>query len=89
MWIRCPWRPLLARTATHAASASPEKKALIHQGTGNVLGVVSRDYRVVTHQEAVNLARDVCEKAFPGLSSVEWEAKRGAAPRPHVGPPAT
>jgi len=59
----------------------PGKKALIHQGTGNVLGVVSRDYRVVTNQEAVNLARDVCEKAFPGLSSVEWEAKRAAAPR--------
>lgn len=59
----------------------PGKKALIHQRTGNVLGVVSRDYRVVTNQEAVNLARDVCEKAFPGLSSVEWEAKRAAAPR--------
>jgi hypothetical protein len=59
----------------------PGKKALIHQRTGNVLGVVSRDYRVVTNQEAVNLARDVCEKAFPGLSSVEWEAKRASAPR--------
>jgi diadenosine tetraphosphatase ApaH/serine/threonine PP2A family protein phosphatase len=59
----------------------PGKKALIHQRTGNVLGVVSRDYRVVTNQEAVKLAQEVCEKAFPGLSSVEWEAKRGAAAR--------
>jgi hypothetical protein len=59
----------------------PGKKALVNQRTGLVLGVVSRDYRVVTNQEAVNLARDVCEKAFPGLSSVEWEAKRAAAPR--------
>jgi hypothetical protein len=59
----------------------PGKKALIHQRTGNVLGVVSRDYRVVTNQEAVKLAQEVCEKAFPGLSSVEWEAKRAAAPR--------
>jgi hypothetical protein len=59
----------------------PGKKALIHQGTGLVLGVVSRDYRVVTNQEAVNLAQEVCEKAFPGLSSVEWQAKRAAAPR--------
>jgi len=58
----------------------PGKKALIHQGTGLVLGVVSRDYRVVTNQEAVNMARDVCQQAFPGLSSVEWEAKRAAAP---------
>lgn len=59
----------------------PGKKALIHQGTGNVLGVVGRDYRVVTNREAVNLAQVVCGKAFPGLSSVEWEAKRAAAPR--------
>lgn len=59
----------------------PGKKALVNQLTGLVLGVVGRDYRVVTNQEAVNLARDVCEKAFPGLSSVEWEAKRASAPR--------
>ena len=58
----------------------PGKKALVNKRTGLVLGVVSRDYRVVTNQEAVNLAQDVCEKAFPGLSSVEWEAKRAAAP---------
>lgn len=59
----------------------PSKKALIHQGTGHVLGVVGRDYRVVTNQEAVSLAQEVCGKAFPGLSSVEWEAKRASAPR--------
>ena len=58
----------------------PGKKALVNKRTGLVLGVVSRDYRVVTNQEAVKLAQDVCEKAFPGLSSVEWEAKRAAAP---------
>lgn len=58
----------------------PGKKALVNKCTGLVLGVVGRDYRVVTNREAVNLARDVCEKAFPGLSSVEWEAKRASAP---------
>lgn len=59
----------------------PGKKALVNKRTGHVLGVVSRDYRVVTNQEAVNIAQEVCGKAFPGLSSVEWEAKRAAAPR--------
>jgi hypothetical protein len=59
----------------------PGKKALIHQGTGHVLGVVGRDYRVVTNREAVSLAQEVCGKAFPGLSSIEWEAKRASAPR--------
>ena len=59
----------------------PGKKALVNKRTGIVLGVVSRDYRVVTNQEAVNLAREACGIAFPGISPLEWEAKRAAAPR--------
>ena len=59
----------------------PGKKALINKHTGSVLGVVSQDYRVVTNQEAVNLAYEVCSHAFPGISPVEWEAKRASAPR--------
>jgi hypothetical protein len=59
----------------------PGKKALINQHSGQVLGVVSRDYRVVTNQEAVNLAREACGIAFPGISPMEWEAKRASAPR--------
>ena len=51
----------------------PGKKALVNKLTSLVLGVV-------TSQEAMNLARDVCEKAFPGLSSVDWEAKRADVP---------
>ncbi len=61
--------------------AIPGKKALINERTGLVLGVVGRDYRVVTNHEAIDLARSVCEQAFTGLSMVEWEAKRVAAPR--------
>jgi hypothetical protein len=59
----------------------PGKKALVNQRTGHILGVVSRDYRVVTNQEAVNLAREACGIAFPGISPMEWEAKRASAPR--------
>jgi hypothetical protein len=59
----------------------PGKKALVNQRTGKILGVVSRDYRVVTNQEAVDLAREACGIAFPGISPVEWEAKRASAPR--------
>jgi hypothetical protein len=59
----------------------PGKKALVNQRTGHILGVVSRDYRVVTNQEAVNLAREACGIAFPGVSPMEWEAKRASAPR--------
>jgi hypothetical protein len=59
----------------------PGKKALVNQRTGYILGVVSRDYRVVTNQEAVDLAREACRIAFPGVSPMEWEAKRATAPR--------
>jgi len=59
----------------------PGKKALVNQRTGHILGVVSRDYRVVTNQEAVNLAREACGIAFPGVSPMEWDAKRASAPR--------
>jgi hypothetical protein len=59
----------------------PGKNALVNQDSGCILGVVSREYRVITNQEAVNLAREVCENAFPGLALVEWDAKRAFAPR--------
>jgi hypothetical protein len=59
----------------------PGKKALINKRSGQVLGVVSRDYRVVTNQEAVDIARDACGIAFPGVSPLEWEAKRVSTPR--------
>jgi hypothetical protein len=76
-----PVEAVVASNGSTRRISIPGKKALVNKLTGLVLGVVSRDYRVVTNQEAVNLARDVCEKAFPGLSSVEWEAKRASAPR--------
>jgi len=61
--------------------AIPGKKALINKRSGQILGVVSRDYRVVTNQEAVDLAREACGIAFPGISALRWEAKRASAPR--------
>ena len=59
----------------------PGKKALVNQRTGHILGVVSRDYRVVTNLAAVNLAREACGIAFPDVSPMEWEAERASAPR--------
>ncbi len=60
--------------------AVPGKKALVNQRTRHVLGVVGRNYRVVTNAAAIDLARSVCEAAFPGVAAVEWEATRAAAP---------
>jgi hypothetical protein len=41
----------------------------------------SRQYLVVTNQEAVGIAHEVCAQAFPGIALMEWEATRAAAPR--------
>ena len=60
--------------------AIPGKKALLNRSTGHVLGVVSKDYRVVTNQEAIGYAHQVCDRAFPGVTAVEWQAMRAAAP---------
>ena len=76
-----PVEAVIKRDAGEHRVSIPGKKALLNSLTGDVLGVVSRDYRVVTNQEAVDLAQQVCQQAFPGISAVEWEPKRAAAPR--------
>ena len=59
----------------------PGKKALLNAANGTVLGIVSREYKVVTNPEAVQIAREVCAKAFPGIAPLEWDANRASAPR--------
>lgn len=59
----------------------PRKKALLHQPTGRVLGVVGTDYRVVTNREALALAHTVCARAFPGVAAAEWDPGRVTASR--------
>lgn len=54
------------------------KKALINRSTGKVLGVVGRDYHVVTNQQAIDMAFEVCASAFPGLDPSEWTVFRHA-----------
>jgi hypothetical protein len=76
-----PVEAVLGRGKDVRRISVPGKKALINELTGQVLGVVGRDYRVVTNREAIEFAREVCGKAFPGLDAIEWEAKRAAAPR--------
>lgn len=57
------------------------RKALLHRSTRQVLGIVGRDYQVVTHAEAIAMARQVCSVAFPGLNEAEWQVERACGPR--------
>lgn len=58
----------------------PEKKAIVNKKTNRVLGVVSRGYRLVTNNEALDWAYHCCQTAFPETKPGEWEVKATDAP---------
>jgi hypothetical protein len=43
----------------------PDKKALVNKTTNRVLGVVSKNYRLVTNHEALDWAYECSQIAFP------------------------
>ncbi|HVP12954.1 MAG TPA: DUF932 domain-containing protein [Phycisphaerae bacterium] len=58
----------------------PEKKALVNSNNGRVLGIVSRDYRLVSNREALDYACACCRTAFPETEPVEWKVEVTDAP---------
>lgn len=76
-----PVHATVTRGGVERRVAIPEKKALIHAVTGQVLGVVGRSYHVVTNQEAINLGLEVCKHVFPGVIATDWKPNRARAPK--------
>lgn len=60
--------------------AVPEKKAIVNPTTRRVLGIVSRDYRLVSNREALDLAYKCCRTIFPETSPGEWAPSAVDAP---------
>jgi len=58
----------------------PEKKAIVNNTSGRVLGVVSRGYRLVSNREALDLAHKCCRTVFPDTKPGEWEVRATDAP---------
>ena len=58
----------------------PERKAIINGFTGNVIGVVSQDYRLVTNQEALELGKRCCQQLFEDVKEKEWTIFKVDAP---------
>jgi hypothetical protein len=58
----------------------PEKKALVNRNVGRVLGVVSREYHVVTNRQALDWAYRCCETVFPTTKAAEWDVSATDAP---------
>jgi hypothetical protein len=51
----------------------PERKAIVNCLTRRVIGVVSRGYRLVTNEEALDMAYLCCQTVFPETHPGEWE----------------
>src|SRR5437867_2100921 len=60
--------------------AVPEKKAIVNRKTSRVLGIVSQGYRLVSNQEALDLAHKCCRSVFPETQSGEWDVSAVDAP---------
>ena len=58
----------------------PAKKAIVHGATGQVLGIVSRRYKLVSNRQALDWAFQCCRTVFPETNSSEWEVRAIDAP---------
>lgn len=58
----------------------PDKKAIVDIKRHRVLGIVSRDYRLVSNEEALDWACRCCRAVFPETKDTEWEVKEADAP---------
>jgi len=58
----------------------PERKAIVNATTGNVIGVVSHDYKLVTNKEALDLGKRCCQDLFEDIKDKEWVVFKADAP---------
>lgn len=58
-----------------------DKKAIVNQNTGRVLGVVGRGYRLISNSEALELGYACCQAVFPETKKAEWGVATIDAPR--------
>ncbi len=78
-------RPVLVQFRDDAHQGRPAvavrgKKALVDPYSRRVLGLVASGYRLVTNQEALDLAFQCCSAVFPTTSSTEWHVDVVDAP---------
>ena len=76
-------RPIFASVQDRTGErrlAVPDKKAIVNVTNLLVLGIVSRSYRLVTNQEALELGFQCARALFPEARRGEWEVKVTDAP---------
>lgn len=73
-------RPVYAGAGPGRYTPVPGKKAIVNRKNGHVLGVVGRDYRLVTNKEAMEAARLCCRQVFPSTKPEEWQFSTAESP---------
>jgi hypothetical protein len=64
--------PLHVRLDTREVPVN-DSRAVVDTRSGRVLGVVGRGYRLVTHEQALELAFECARAAFPETKPAEWQ----------------
>ena len=59
---------------------APNRKAIVHVVDQRVLGIVSRDYRLVTNHQALAWAHECCRAVFPETAAAEWDVSAADGP---------
>jgi hypothetical protein len=73
-------RPVYAGAGPNRYTPVPGRKAIVRRYDGRVLGIVGRDYRLVTNQEAMDAARLCCRQVFPSTKPEEWQFAAAESP---------
>lgn len=76
-------RPVFASVADGAGERFVpihNRTALINARTNEVVGVVGRDYQLVTNQIALSLGYQCCHAVFPTTNAADWEVGSVDAP---------
>jgi hypothetical protein len=58
----------------------PDRKAIVNGVTFKVLGIVGREYRLVTNEQALEWAYECCHSAFPDTTAAEWDVNATDGP---------
>ena len=56
------------------------KKAIVDIASHRVLGIVGRDYQLVTNQQALEWAYECCQNVFPNTNLAEWDVSGADGP---------
>lgn len=60
--------------------AARDKKAIVDMASHRVLGIVSRDYQLVTNRRALEWAYECCRCVFPDTDGAEWDVSATDGP---------